>query len=187
MKKILYLLMLVPTMVFATEGLKVGYKAPELKLKDTDGRLINLMSGKKSYVVVFYRGAWCPYCINQLKNIQMQVMPKLGQTTELIAISVDRPKVARKMKDKNNFSFRVVSDSKATSLKAFNIINKISDDLVAKYKEAYKIDVEGDSGETHHMIAHPAVFIIKKGLVSFADVHTNYKMRTKNKEILDNI
>jgi len=89
------------------------------------------------------------------------------------------------MKRNNNFSFTVLTDPKAKSLKAFNIINKLSDDLVAKYKSSYKIDVEGDSGESHHMVAHPAVFIIKDGKVSFADVHLDYKKRTENSMILE--
>ena len=56
--------------------------------------------------------------------------------------------------------------------------------MVAKYKSSYKIDVEGDSGEKHHIIAHPAVFIIENGKIIYVDVHTNYKERTKNSEIL---
>ncbi len=187
MKKILWVILLLSQFGFATEGLKVGDKVPELKLRDTTGRTLSFDSRKKTYIIVFYRGAWCPYCLNQLKNIQMQVMPKLDKEVELITISVDQLKVAKKMRDKNNFSFRVVSDPRAKSLKAFNIINKISDELVLKYKEAYKIDIEADSGETHHMIAHPAVFIIKRGKITFADVHTDYKKRTNNKEILENI
>jgi len=187
MKNILWTLLLLPTLSYSLVGLSVGDKAPALKLKDTQGNLIDLSKSKKSRVVVFYRGSWCPYCINQLKNIQTQVMPKIKSSAELIAISVDRLKVAKKMRDKNNFKFRVVSDSKADSLKAFHIINKISDELVSKYKNSYKIDVEADSGETHHMIAHPAVFIVKNGKIAFADVNTDYKKRTSNKKILESL
>jgi len=56
---------------------------------------------------------------------------------------------------------------------------------VTKYKSSYKIDVEGYSGENHHMVAHPAVFIIKDGKVSFADAHLDYKKRTENSKILE--
>ena len=88
------------------------------------------------------------------------------------------------MKDEYKFSFTVLSDPKAKSLQAFNIVNKLDDKLVKKYKASYKIDVEADSGETHHMVAHPAVFIIKNGKIAFADVQTDYKVRTDNQDIL---
>ncbi len=167
-----------------TPGLKVGHLAPELILPQTDGKTFTLSEVKKKVVIVFYRGSWCPYCVKQLNQIQKELIPKL-ENTQLIAISVDRPMIAKKLKDKFKYSFQVLSDPKATSLKNFKIANKLDDTLVKKYKNSYKIDVESDSGETHHLVAHPAVFIISADKkVVFADIHINYKQRTKIAHIL---
>jgi peroxiredoxin len=187
MKKIILLCLILPQLSFAMIGLKVGDSAPSLILKDTDGKSIDLSNKSKTTVAIFYRGAWCPYCLKQLKSVEADLVNQTKGKARIIAISVDQHKVAKKMKKKNNFSFSVVSDSKAKYLKAFKITNKLSDDLVAKYKTSYKIDVEGDSGETHHLVAHPGVFIIKNGKIIFADVHVNYKDRTENSKVLEAI
>ncbi|OUR95676.1 hypothetical protein A9Q84_14335 [Halobacteriovorax marinus] len=185
MKKILLILLMIPQLTFAMVGLQVGDSAPNLTLQDTEGKSFNFSKEANTTVVVFYRGAWCPYCMTQLKSIQSEVVDSVKNRAQIVAVSVDRLMLAKKMRNKYNFSFKVLSDPKASSLKAFKIANKVSDELVKKYKSSYKIDIEADSGETHHMVAHPAVFIIKKGKVVFADIHLDYKVRTKNSQILD--
>lgn len=187
MKLFLITALLIPQLCFSLTGLKVGDKAPDLNFRNTEGKSFELSKIKGKSVFIFYRGSWCPYCVKQLKAVQSDVMGKIDKRAQLFAISVDRRSVAKKMKDRNKFKFHVVSDPKAKTLMAFNIVNKLEKKLVEKYKASYGIDVEGDSGETHHMVAHPAVFILENGKVIFADVHTNYKERTRNSEILKNI
>lgn len=165
-------------------GLKEGASVPSLIFEDTSGKKIDLRNLKRPTALVFYRGAWCPYCVKQLKSIEEELVPKTKNKADIIGISVDSLKEAKKMKDKMGISYTIVSDPKARSLKAFKIVNQLDDELVEKYKSAYKIDVEASSGEDHHLVAHPAVFIIKDGKITYRDVHTNYKERTKNQEIL---
>ncbi len=187
MKKTLFIIiqLMFSSYSMALTGLEAGSKVPDLSLKDIAGKSIELAKLQKTTVLVFYRGSWCPYCIKQLKSIDKEVMPKLNlKTQQLIAISVDSVKVAKKMKRNNNFSFDLISDSNALSLTAFKIVNKLDANLVKTYKNSYKIDIEKDSGQTHHMIAHPAVFIIKAGRVLYSDVHADYKQRTSNSTIL---
>ena len=187
MKNVLLVFILsISQIAFSLEGLKVGASAPDLNVKTLEGETFNF-SQLDNTAVVFYRGSWCPYCVKQLDSIQKEVLPKLKEKSKVIAISVDKNIIAKKMKAKRDYDFKIVSDPKAETLKAFNIVNKLDDKLVEKYKSAYKIDVEGDSGEKHHMVAHPAVFIIKKGKITYADIHTDYKKRTKNFEIIDRL
>ena len=170
----------------ALTGLKSGDKVPSLNdLKTTEGRSVALKDKSTIAVLVFYRGSWCPYCVTQLKSIENEVMPKIKKGVKLFAISVDSLVKAKKMKRNFKFSFDIISDPKAISLQKFKIINKVGPGLVRKYKTSYGIDIEGDSGETHHMIAHPAVYIIKEGHIIFSEVHENYKQRTKNSKILE--
>lgn len=187
MLKPIALILIFSLNTFALTGIDKGVNVPDLKLKDTEGKVYDLSNLDRPVALVFYRGAWCPYCVKQLISIEKEVVPKLKDKAQLIAISVDSLKEASKMKEKQHFSFPIVSDPKANSLKAFKIINKLDDELVKKYKSAYQIDVEKSSGETHHMVAHPAVFVIENGKVTYRDVHTNYKERTKNQEILKNL
>lgn len=182
MKNLLLFTLLLPSVLFAITGLEKGASVPSIDLKDTDGKVVNLMKSKESTVLVFYRGSWCPYCMKQLESIEKDLSDTIK--ANLVAISVDKLSVAKKMKAKYKLDFQVVSDPKAISLKAFKIANKLDDKLVAKYKSSYKVDVERDSGETHHLVAHPAVYVVKNGVITFADVNVNYKVRTNNEDIL---
>lgn len=184
MNKLIYVFFLLSTLSFSMEGIDIGSEAPNLKLKTIQGETLDLRISNKPLVLVFFRGSWCPYCINQLKSIKKDLFKKVKDKADLVAISVDRKKIAKKMKDKYNFDFHIVSDPKAKTLKAFNIVNKLDESLVKKYKAAYKIDVEADSGEKHHMVAHPAVFIIENSKIIFSDIQTDYKVRTDNSKIL---
>ena len=182
--KLLIILLFTVQSLFAFDGVKLGSETPIDKLNTTSNKEISLKKHSKPLVLVFFRGSWCPYCITQLKEINKTLIPKIQGKADLLAISVDKLKKTKMLKDKQSLNFDLVSDPKAKTLVAFNIINKLESDLVKKYKNSYGIDIEGDSGETHHMIAHPAVFIIKNGKVVFADVHTDYKQRTANADIL---
>jgi len=172
--------------VTALEGLKKGQISPVNSFQTVNKGTINI-KGKET-VLVFYRGSWCPYCMTQLQAIKSEVIPKLNKNQQLIGISVDNKISALKMIKKFKLDFPIISDSQAILLKKFNIVNKLSDEIVLKYKNSYKIDVEKDSGEKHHMVAHPAVYIIgKDGAISYVDIHENYKQRTSNKNILKNL
>lgn len=186
MRKILICLLLgISSTLYALDGINIGDKVDLSNIKDIDGG--SLTSKGTKTILVFYRGSWCPFCIRQLKGLNKELAPKTKEYN-LVGISVDKLKVAKKMKDRFNLDMQIVSDPKANTLKQFGIVNKLDDKLVDKYKTAYKIDVEADSGEKHHMVAHPAVFIIdSNSKVTFKDVHKDYKQRTPVSKILNNL
>ncbi len=185
MKSLLCFLFLIQSS-FALEGLKVGAKAPILEMKSTQGEVIDLSSSTPT-VLVFYRGAWCPYCMKQLKELSSDLSPKVKGKARLVAISVDPKKVAAKMKERYGLSFDIVSDPKGKILKDFNIVNEVSMDLSKKYKSTYEFEIKDNKGQIQTMIAHPAVFIVKAGKITFADIHKNYKERTDNQLILKSL
>jgi peroxiredoxin len=46
------------------------------------------------------------------------------------------------------------------------------------YQEKYGIDVEGDSGETHHQLPVPAAFVVDAGgRIVFAHADPDYRTR----------
>ncbi len=185
MKSLLCFLFLIQSS-FALEGLKVGAQAPQVQMKSTEGEVIDLSSSTPT-VLVFYRGAWCPYCMKQLKDISSDLAPKLRGKARLVAISVDPRKVAAKMKERYVLNFDIVSDPEGKILKDFNIVNEVSMDLSKKYKSTYEFEIKDSKGHIQTMIAHPAVYIVKSGKITFADIHKNYKERTENTLILKSL
>lgn len=67
-------------------------------------------------VLVFYRGAWCPYCNIALSAYQAQLLPRLtGRGIRLIAVSPQKPDGSLTMQQKHSLAFAVVSDPGTSS------------------------------------------------------------------------
>jgi len=169
-------------------GLNVGVEAPTFSAEDIQGQKINLETELRAgpVVLVFYRGGWCPFCNTQLRSIESKLMPGLKNAgASLIAISVDKPDEELKTKQKHGLSFRIVSDPKASLLGKYNVRYKVPEDLVATYKQKHGIDLEASSGEKHHIIAVPAVFVINKARkVVYSFVDEDYKKRASEEAVL---
>lgn len=173
-------------------GLKVGDEAPQIISADIEGNEFNLKEKLKTgpVIIIFYRGGWCPYCNLQLRNLQAELVPELKKVkASMVAISVDLVKESVKTAKNENLEMFVISDPSATLIKSYKVINQLSLELVKKYKKNYSIDVEKSSGEKHHIIAIPSVFVVdpKDGRISFAYSNEDYKTRAKNKDILENL
>lgn len=147
----------------------VGTQAPDSPLTTQDGHAVTLSDfwRKKPSIFIFYRGGWYPYCnthLSQLKKVENE-LKKLGY--QILAISPDRPQELTKTHTKQKLGYTLLSDSSVRTSLAFGIAFKVDDPTVAKYKR-YNIDLEESSGEKHHLLPVPAVFIIdRKGTVQF--------------------
>lgn len=172
-------------------GLTQGATAPNFLAKDIHGDDFDLsLAVKKGPVVlVFYRGGWCPYCNLQLQRLQGEVAAAARtHKGTLVAVSVDLPQEGLKSEDKHKLSFKVISDPDAKILNNYRVAYRVPEDLVAKYKNEYKIDLEKASGNTRHVIAVPAVYVIDgRSKIQYSFVDENYKVRAPSQEIVEAI
>lgn len=172
-----------------TEPLKVGDKIPDAALIAADNKVVNLKAllNAKKALLVFYRGGWCPYCNTQLAELNTinPELLELGITS--YAISTDRPEKITESSAKHKLSYQLLSDSEMHAAKAFGIGFKVDDETVKLYKEKYNIDLEADSGKTHHLLPVPSVFLVdKSGNITFAYSNPDYKVRAPAQDILKN-
>ena len=178
----------VTSVKLSERGLEVGAKAPQINATDIEGNKFNLEESLSSgpVVLVFYRGGWCPYCSLQLRKLELEVLPKVKRAGgKLVAISVDKLDSALKLKKKDELSMTILSDPQAEILKAYDADFKVPDELVEKYIKKYKIDLEAHSGEKHHIIAVPAVYVVNKNnKVTFSYVNEDYKVRAQVEDIV---
>lgn len=157
----------------------IGTTVPKLILTTVDEKPFDLNTAitKKPTILIFYRGGWCPYCnvhLGQLQEIESQLI-KLGY--QIIALSTDRPEKLRESIQKHNLKYLLLSDSKMIAARIFRIAFKVDDKTIAQYKK-YGINLEDASGEKHHFLPVPAVFIIgTDGVIKFEYVNPNYKVR----------
>ncbi|MEP6882476.1 MAG: peroxiredoxin-like family protein [Dokdonella sp.] len=166
--------------------LLLGSEVPDVALKTLDGKETSLrkqMAGKPA-ILVFYRGGWCPYCNTQLSDLRLIAKDIDALGYQIIAISPDRPEELAKTLSKDKLDYTLLSDSKADALKAFGIAYRVDDETIKKY-QGYGIDLEKSSGETHHVLPVPSVFIVDTdNLLQFSYTHPDYRVRVPGSVIL---
>lgn len=171
-----------------TKPAKVGAMVPEAKLVGMDGKEMTLASvlGGKPTVLIFYRGGWCPYCNKHLADLMKVQKDLVAKGYQLIGISPDTAEELNKSKEKERLIYKLYSDSSADAMKKFGIAFKVEDELVAKYKNDYKIDLEKASGQTHHILPVPSVFVVNpSGKIIYAYSNPDYRVRLKGQDVLE--
>lgn len=187
MKAIPAIILLATTaLVGAAEPLAVGARLPDVTVRTEKDAPVKLAAALKSEpaVILFYRGGWCPYCTKHL-SAMMEIEEKLrGEGYSIFAISTDQPSKLAATPGREKLNYTLLSDSKMEASNAFGITFTVSDEVLEKYK-GYNIDLEAASGEKHHMLPHPAVFVVdREGVIRFAYVNENYKVRLDPEKVL---
>lgn len=168
--------------------LEVGDKIPSGTVFAGSGEKVEIrkLLAQKPTVLVFYRGGWCPFCNRHLSAI-VDIIPELDQMgVQLVAISPDRYQILNAKKDLSDLPYQLLSDSSMEWTRKLGIAFQVPDELVGKYMKSHNIDLEADSGETHHLLPHPSVFVVDKdGVIQFSHVNENYRVRLEPEKILE--
>lgn len=172
-----------------TKPIEKGTAMPDAVVRDAEGNETTLkkLTGGKPTVLVFFRGGWCPICTRHTGQL-IEAYPQIkAKGAQLIAISPDNPKSTEANQTKNSIPFPVYSDSDLTAAKAFGLAFQVDDATVEKYK-GYGIDLVAASGQTHHSLPIPAVYIVDaNGQVVYAHSDPNYRERLDPAVILKNL
>lgn len=99
------------------------------------------------------------------------------QGYQIIAVSPDRPEKLRETLDEKGMGYTLLSDSSLSGARAFGLAWKLGPDILKRYEE-FGIDLEDASGETHHTLPVPAVFIVGvDGVIKFQYVNPDHTAR----------
>ena len=188
MKKILTILLIFSVLsVFAQDkpmALKVGDKAPDFMAKDHAGKMVSLkkMTEKGKVVVMFYRGAWCPFCNKYMSQLETALPEFSAKNATVIAITPETDESISKAIDKTKATFSVIYDKDRSIMKNWKVAYSMSDDMKTKYK-GYGLDLEKQQGDW--MLPVPATYIVgKDGKIEFVHFDENYQKRAEVAEIL---
>jgi peroxiredoxin len=164
-----------------------GTVMPDGDLLDVHGAptsLAQLRDGRAA-VVVFYRGAWCPYCNIALRTYEADLVPALGDRgLALIAVSPQKPDGLLSSVQSNELTYAVASDPGNHLAVALGILTEPSTDAIAgQLKLGLDLtEVNADGGKTLPM---PTVVIVDAaGIIRWIDVHPNYATRSEVSDIL---
>lgn len=165
-----------------------GVPMPDGQLLDTRGIQTTLEKTRRgrAAVVVFYRGAWCPYCNLALRAYQQQLVPALAASgVALIAISPQQADGSLSMQQTNELTFSVLSDPGNQIAGQLGILTAPTDE-VRRAQTALGLDVAERNADGTNTLPMPTVVVVDDGgTVRFIDVHPNYATRTEPREILD--
>lgn len=172
------------------QPLETGSTLPSVEVRTPAGMVVDLkeVTAGSPSVLIFYRGGWCPYCNSHLSEIQAIEEDLKAMGVRIFAISPDRPELLVETAQRNDLGYTLLSDSKAEAIKAFGLAFQMKQSLVEKYKTSYGIDLEEDSGETHHLLPVPAYFLVdSSGTIVDSHFDPDYKSRVNSRQVLTQV
>ncbi len=175
------------TSPLAAEPLAIGQTIPDTMVQTEAGKSAKLrqLISEKPTLLIFYRGGWCPYCTKHLMALAGIEKEILAAGYQILAISPDQPSKLAETPDRDKLGYTLLSDSSMETAKAFGLSFQVPEELVSKYKNEYQIDIESAAGAKHHLLPHPAVFVVSQdGVISFAHINEDYRIRLEPEAIL---
>lgn len=169
----------VPDSAQKVTPLLIGSPVPDVTLEASNREAFALRqrATDKPSIIVFYRGGWCPFCTRHLTGLGQMESKLTDLGYQILAISPDRPAQLAKSLDKTKLSYTLLSDRHMQAAQAFGIAFQV-DKPMLKMLANYNIDIEEASGQTHHQLPVPSVFIVgKDGRIGFTYVNPDYKVR----------
>ena len=170
----------------AKTALNVGAKMPAFTLNDSLGKPVSSKGLIKqgNLVLVFYRGAWCPFCNKYLHTLQ-QNLPAIKQAGgQLVAISVEPADRSMAIAKKNELEFTVLSDPNLNVARSFHIVYQLPPETDSKYK-TYGVDLAKYNSTEKPELPISATYVIdKKGRIVYAYIEADYKKRAEPSAII---
>lgn len=170
-------------------ALNVGAKMPSFSLKDIGGKTVNSddLLEKNNLVIVFYRGAWCPFCNLYLQNLQKHAVQIKEVGGSIVAISVENPDNSSSVARKNELQFTVLSDPKLDVARKFGIVYQLPKETDETYKSR-GLDVAKHNEMEKAELPLGATYIVnQKGEIVYAFLDTDHKKRAEPKVIIENL
>jgi len=167
--------------------IEVGATLSDAKLLDPHGATTRLYAalGDRLSVLVFYRGAWCPYCNITLNTYEAELVPELtGRGVGLVAISPQTPDGSLSTLEKNELTFTVLSDPGNQIATAVGILTAPSDEVRAAQLhlglDLAAVNADGTTG-----LPMPTTMIVDADrVIRWIDVHPDYTTRSEPEQIL---
>jgi len=176
----------IPTDAREVNPVEVGATAPDVPLTRSDGTevMLHSLTQNEPIALVFYRGGWCPYCNTQLSSLGAVESDLRELGFDVHAVSVDRWEKVADARESADFAYALYSDASARAAKAFGLAFRVDGDTYQRLL-GYGINLEEASGETHHILPVPAVFLIdQSGRIRFRYFNADYKERLSGEALV---
>jgi peroxiredoxin len=164
----------------------VGTRAPDFRLPDARGGEVDLagLRARGPVVLVFYRGAWCPYCNLQLAAFQGALDDITAAGASLVAISPQTPDSSLTHAERAGLKFHVLSDVGNRVAREYGLVFTQAETSTAVSREV-GLELRDYNGDDSHELPAASTFVIAPdGTVRFASVSGDYRWRVGPEEVL---
>jgi peroxiredoxin len=151
---------------------RVGQKAPDFTLADTESRSISLadllsspVNGKapRAVLLIFQMGHGCHACSSELRDMQQHLDALYNAGIRPVAISNDTPDVSRTLARAAGYTFTFLADPQREAIRRFDLLDPDEDDA-----------------------ARPAEFLVDThGIVRWRMLTSSIYVRARPAQILD--
>lgn len=179
--------MQLPSAAEEIQPLLIGEKVPAVTLRLSDGTDIDLHEqlAEKPTLLIAHRGGWCPFCTRHLSELVGITEEIREHGFQIIAFSPDSPETLFMASEDIVIPYLELSDNDLRLATGLGIAFRVPQDTVDLYKNEYGIDLEGDSGRTHHGVPVPAAYLIDTdGTIVFSYINPNYRIRVPGSVVL---
>lgn len=170
----------------ADRALSAGARAPGFGPPSATGRTITLdeLLAEGPVVLIFYRGAGCPYCNIALRSPQQHHDAIAVRGARLVAVSPQTPDESLSLTEEHGLAFHVLSDVGSGTARQYGLAFDLPDDLAAVY-DKLGFDLQRVNGGHARTLPLPATYVIDRDrTVRWAFVDTDYTRRVEPADIL---
>jgi peroxiredoxin len=167
-------------------ALQVGDRAAGFRLPDARGGEIALddLLIDGPVVLVFYRGAWCPYCNLQLAAFQSRLAEIRAAGAALVAVSPQTPDQSLTFAEQKALEFPVLSDVGNAVAAQYGLVFTQSEAVTATSRQL-GIELADFNGDDSNTLPAASTFVIgEDGGIRFASVTGDYRWRVGPEEVL---
>lgn len=172
------------------EPLETGTMAPMFEAKDQSGTVIKSSELLKEgpLVVVFYRGAWCPYCQRHVSELQEGLEQLTAKGAKVVVVTPEQQEYIDKMTSKTKAAFPILHDKDYTIMEAYHTKYTIQKKDKMAFKGLVIAYAKKHNQAEEAVLPVPATYIISQdGTIKFVHFETNYKERSTLDMILKNL
>lgn len=150
-----------------TMQIKIGQKAPEFSLYDSERNKVSLSDFKgKNVLILFYPQAFSSTCTEELCTVRDDIGRYSNAQAQVLGISVDSIFTLKRYRDEQGYNFPLLSDFNKEVSRAYDSLfeNWIFDMKGVSKRTAFIIDKEG-------MIQYTELVESKDGVPDFEAIN----------------
>lgn len=167
-------------------ALNVGATCPSFTLGDANGARVGSagLLARGPVVIVFYRGAWCPYCNVYLHRWQGYLPELATRGATLVAISGEPPDRSAVMARKAEATFTVLSDPGYAVSRRFGVVYEVPR-VVTAAMQSRGMDMKAYYGTGKAELPLSATYVVgRDGKIAYAFLDADYTKRAEPADVL---